>query len=396
MGQGSAGGPAMRRLMALVAAVMFVETMFFAVVTPLLPHLVAEFGLSKAQAGVLVGAYPAGTMIGSLPAGWLAARVGVRGTVVAGLGLLAASSVAFAFAGSALLLDAARFAQGIGGAAAWAGGFGWLVRSAPADRRGTAFGGVMGVAVAGVVFGPVLGAVAVAVGDEIVFCAVAAIDVALLALAAATPAPPPSRRSDVRALFHAVAQERRVATGVWLTCIPGLVFGAVGVLAPLRLDALGAGTGGVAAVFLVAAGAEAVTSPVSGRLSDRYGRLRPSLVGLVGGAVALALLPWPDALWVVGALVVVNASLVGFLWAPAGVLIADGAESLDIEPGVAFALNNLAWSIGETLGAAGSAWLAETTSDAVPYLLLALLCAATFAVLASRASRRAPARTPLA
>jgi MFS family permease len=381
-----AQAPGMRRLLLLIGSVIFAETMFYAVITPLLPHLAAEYHLSKGQAGILAGAYPAGTVAAAIPTGWLAARVGVRPTVLFGLGLIAASSIAFAFAGTAVLLDAARLAQGVGGAAAWSGGFGWLVRVAPVERRGATIGAVMGVAVAGVVFGPVLGAVASGLGDEPVFCVVAALNLGLFGWAFATWAPAPAGRADLKALGEAAFRERRVGAGMWLISIPGLVFGTVGVLAPLRLDALGAGAAGVAVVFLVASGVEAVTSPLAGRLSDRRGRLLPSLVGLAGGAFALVLLPWPASAWLIGALVVINSALVGFLWAPASALIADGAESLDIEPGFAYALTNLAWSLGQVAGAAGSARLAEATRDAVPYVALAVICASTFVLLARRAT----------
>ena len=77
---------AMRRLFLLVAAVVLVDTMFFAAVAPLLPHYSDELGLSKSAAGVLAAAYPAGTLVGALPAGWLAARWGVKPTVLLGLG----------------------------------------------------------------------------------------------------------------------------------------------------------------------------------------------------------------------------------------------------------------------------------------------------------------------
>jgi Na+/melibiose symporter-like transporter len=43
------------------------------------------------------------------------------------------------------------------------------------------------------------------------------------------------------------------------------------VLGRCGLDDLGATTAGVAAVFLIAAGFEAITSPLVGRLSDRRG-----------------------------------------------------------------------------------------------------------------------------
>src|SRR5687767_15960079 len=89
---------AMRRLLLLVSAIVFVDTMFYAAITPLLPRYSEELGLSKSAAGVLTAAYPAGTLLASLPAGWLAVRIGVRPTVVIGLALLSASSVAFGLA----------------------------------------------------------------------------------------------------------------------------------------------------------------------------------------------------------------------------------------------------------------------------------------------------------
>ena len=63
-------------------------------------------------------------------------------------------------------------------------------------------------------------------------------------------------------------------------------------------------------------------------------------------------------------------------------LLSDGAEALGIAQGLAFALSNVGWSIGQTGGSAASARLADATSDAVPYLLLSALALATCIVLA--------------
>ena len=100
---------------------MFVDTLFYAAITPILPELTERYDLTKTAAGVLAAAYPAaGTFVGALPGGWLAARVGVRPTVLLGLGLMVASSVTLYFADDIVALDVARFIQGIGGAASWA------------------------------------------------------------------------------------------------------------------------------------------------------------------------------------------------------------------------------------------------------------------------------------
>src|SRR5690242_9239876 len=111
---------AMRKVFALVAAIVFVDTAFYAAIVPLLPHYVDRLDLSQTQAGILTASYAAGTLIASLPGGMCAARFGVRPTVLAGLSLMACSSLVFGFGTSAPVLDAARFAQGIGGAFSWA------------------------------------------------------------------------------------------------------------------------------------------------------------------------------------------------------------------------------------------------------------------------------------
>jgi predicted MFS family arabinose efflux permease len=370
-----------RRLLILASAIVFVDTTFYAAITPLLPHFENTFGLSKSAAGMLAAAYPAGTFVGAIPGGYLAAKAGVRATVLLGLGLMIVSSVAFAFADSIVMLDAARFVQGVGGAASWAGAMGWVAGAAPRDRRGEMIGTTMAAAVAGALTGPALGTLADAAGIAPTFCGVAVVGVVLGGWALSTPPAAPEGTSTPRELLLAV-RDGRVAAGMWLVAVPGLLFGTVGVLGPLRLDDLGVGAGAIGAAWLGAALLESGVSPVVGRVSDRRGRLFPCLLGLAAGAVLMLLFPWPTHPWQLIALVMLAAPSIGMLWAPAMALLSDGAEALGIAQGFAFALSNLGWSIGQTAGSAASARVADATSDTVPYLLLSALCIVTFAVLA--------------
>jgi MFS family permease len=377
----------MRRLLALVGAVVFFESAFYAVITPLLPELADHYQLTKAQAGVLTASYGAGTLAGSLPFGWLVARAGVRRTLQLGLGLMVVSSVAFPLARSAVVLDIARFAQGAGAAGCWTAGLGWVVSTAGGDRRGTAIGSVMAAATVGALFGPVLGGVASAAGSEVVFSVAAGFGVVCILWAQRTPAAIRAGAASLTALFG-ILRDGRVRLGLWLMLLPGLLFGTIYVLVPLRLDALGAGAAAIAGAFLVAAGIEALVSPFAGRLSDERGPLFPACVGLAGGALAMATLPWPQQAWVLIVAVTLGTPVVGFLWTPSIALVGEGAEALGVELGFAFALTNMAWALGQAIGSAGSAGLAEATSDRVPELLLGAACAVTLAALAHRAGRR--------
>jgi predicted MFS family arabinose efflux permease len=369
-----------RRLLVLACAIVFVDTTFFSAITPLLPHFEDEFGLSKSASGVLAAAYAAGTLIGALPGGYLAAKAGVRATVLLGLALMTLSSLSFAFADSIGVLDAARFVQGLGGAASWAGAMAWVAGAAPRDRRGEMIGTTMGAAIAGTLVGPAIGALADAVGIAPTFSGIAVLGVLLAAWALSTPAAVPEGTSAPRELLAAL-RDGRVGGGMWLIAVPGLLFGTVSVLAPLRLDDLGVGASGIAATWLAAAALETGVSPAVGRVSDRRGRLFPCLIGLSIGAALMLVFPWPNAAWQLIALVILVAPSVGMLWAPSMALLSDGAEALGIAQGFAFALSNLGWSIGQTAGAAAGARLADATSDAIPYLLLSGLCAITVAIL---------------
>jgi len=85
--------------------------------------------LGKAGAGVLAAAYPAGALVGSIPSGVVAARLGVKPTVLAGMTVVAITTALFGFAGTAWELDLARFLQGV------ASSFSGRVRSRGSSRR---------------------------------------------------------------------------------------------------------------------------------------------------------------------------------------------------------------------------------------------------------------------
>jgi MFS family permease len=366
----------MRRLLLLASAMIFFDVAFFAAIAPLLPEYVDDLGLSKAQAGILSASYAAGTLFASLPAGYVASRIGPRRTVIIGLLTLGSSSVVFGFAEQIYLLDGARFVQGIAGALIWSGALTWLITAAPEDRRGSVIGTALGTAVAGALLGPALGAVAGSVGTAPVFSSVMVITVLLALTAARLPETHTPETQPLREIFG-VMLSRPVVEAAIFVAVPSVMFGAIEVLVPLRIDELGGGHGLIAAGFIFGAGLEAALAPVAGRISDRVGRRTPFVSGLSVCALAMVAIAAVATLGqVIGALVLTSLGA-GLCFAPALTLISDVAEESNLHQGYAAGLSNMAWASGQVIGGIGGGAVASVTGNTAPSQVIAALLAVT-------------------
>ena len=376
----------MRRLLLVVGAIVFVDTMLYSALSPLLPHLATQLGLSKTSAGVLVGAYAAGALLGGLPGGLATARFGPRRTVLAGLTAMGVASLGFGLAGSFPGLLAARLLQGAGSAFTWAGSFAWIVAVAPRNRRGELLGAGIGAAVFGALFGPVVGVGAALWGRGAVFGGLAAL-AAVLALAtrwleSAVDAP------SSRAAFGAALVDRQFGAGLVLMALPAALLGAMSVLAPLRLAAAGFGAAAIGAVWLAAAGLEAAQAPLVGRVVDRRGSTAPVEVALVAGGLALlGLASGVRPLGYVPMVVIASVAL-GSLFTPAFALIAAGAEGTGLSRGVAFGCMNAAWAVGALAGAVLGGAVASATADWVPLTAGAFICVGLLVAMRLTVGRR--------
>ncbi len=367
----------MRRLLVLVSALVWVDTMLFAALTPLLPHFAHNLHLSKAGAGVLVGAYAAGALVGGLPGGVATAHLGARRAVLLGLTLMGLASLGFAFAHGFWPLIGARLLQGAASGFTWAGSFAWLLAAAPRERRGELIGTALGAAVFGALFGPVVGAVAALLGRAAVFTALAGLSVVLgvwtLRLDSIPPEPP-----SVSAVGRAL-RDSRFGAGLGLMALPALLWGVLSTLAPLRLSDAGWGAAAIGAVWLVGAALETAVSPLAGRALDRRGVALPIQVSLAAAAVLSVGLAFDPRPLVYVPILVAASGAYGALFTPAFALIAEGADRSGLPQGMAFGLMNAAWAAGALVGPAAGGAVADASGDVVPFAVAAALCATALA-----------------
>jgi MFS family permease len=369
-----------RRLLALSCAIVLVDTIFYAALTPLVPLFEEEFGLSKSAVGILSGAYGAGVLVGSVPGGYLASRSGVRTTALVGLILMSVTSVMFALVDTTWLLVAVRFAGGFGSALSWVAAFTWLVDRAPEERRAEMIGVMISAAVVGALLGPVLGSVAATVGLLPAFASVAVVGGVIAFWAALEQAPVSSGDISLLPALRTL-REPILLTSLWFIGLSPLLFSALAVLVPLDLNRLGWGAAAVGTVFFVSAIFEAFVHPLLGRWSDRSGYRPPVLAGLFTSIGILLLLTWVGNPWLIGLLVVLAAGAFNATLVPGTALFSRGTEKAGMERAVAFAITNFAWASGYAVGAPLGGFLADLRGDALSYLTLTGVCLLTIVLL---------------
>jgi MFS family permease len=368
-----------RRLFILVSSLVLVETMFYSVLAPLLPHYARQLHMSKTGAGLLTASYPIGALVSAIPAGLTVARIGARRSAIAGMFLLVLTCVAFGFADSPAALDSARIVQGVAASLIWTGGLAWLVAEHPVDRRGELVGAVLGIAIAGTMLGPVVGSIASLTTTKVTFSVLAGVILALGLAALRSHEPAVGEGQRLGEIARAIGNDRRMLAGIWFTTLSSALFGVLSVLGPLRLSALGASTIGIGATFLISACVEGIASPVIGRASDRRGPWPVIRLTLAASSLTALFLPIPQTLWLFVPAVLLAALSFGGAWVPASAMLSAGADERGLDQGIAFALWNMAWAAGQTAGSALGARVAQATSDAVPYLALSALSLATLA-----------------
>jgi predicted MFS family arabinose efflux permease len=377
----------MRRLLALTTALMFLELVFFTVLSPLLPGLKHDLDLSTSQAGVLVAMYAVGCAVGAIPSLMIVVRLGVRRTALVALATFATMSLLFGLAHGYDALLAARFVQGLAGAACWTAAMLWLLETAPLDRRGELLGIAFGVSEAGAIAGPAAGGIAAAAGRGPTFAAIAGLCAVLGVVIARVPAP--RAPAEKRLGLGVALSSRNVRKVMWITLLPATLLAAISVLAPLQQHRLGAGSGEIAATFAAAAVLGIAIQPFYGRWSDRSGPLRPVRFGLLACAPVVVALPWMQTRFGTAALVVVALILVDVLWAPVMVMLSDATTAVGMGQLMVVAMMDLTWPPGNIVGSAGGGALAQAVGQHVTYAVMAALLLAGCAALSGR---RAPAQ----
>jgi MFS transporter, DHA1 family, tetracycline resistance protein len=279
----------MRRQLAVVFTIVFIDLVGFGIVLPLMPAYAATAHISPAQIGVLITSFSLLQLLVSPLWGSLSDRIGRRPVLLIGLVGSTASYVLFAFAHDFWTLLASRVIAGSMGATVGVAQA-YVADITPPERRAQSLG-ILGAAFAlGFILGPAFGGVLYSYGHSAAGIGAATL-CGLNALAALVwlPETPqhlsrrPAGRMAVLPLAAPLAATFLLiaAFAVIHVSLPLIAQQELG-LTPRRMGMLFAFSGVISAI---------VQGGLVGRIAPRVGEARLAGIGALLMAIGLALIP---------------------------------------------------------------------------------------------------------
>lgn len=277
------------------------------IITPLLPDIRTDLGVSIATAGVIVGSYGLARLLTDLPAGFIIDAIGHRLVTVVGIVLLAGSSLLGLNASSVPLLIASRVGSGVSVALVTTVALATLGATATAANRGKVMSFFHVANNTGIAFYPLLGGL---VGAAYGWRATFAVTTALAVVAGVVLIPVLQRvhPRDASGARAAPADGRVLHGRARALAIAATNYGVVAnmlnrhgfrntVLPLYAATALGLGGISIATAIALMSIAGLMVATPGGMLGDRLGRRRVITAGLAAVAAGdLAFLLTSDLL----------------------------------------------------------------------------------------------------
>lgn len=264
--------------------------------TPVLPLFAKALGATPAEIGWVVMASTIPGILISFPAGALSDYLGKRRIIFASLFIFASAPFLYLVVHEIWQLVAVRFYHGFATAI-----FGTVVSAAIAERylhdRATKLSIYSSVTIVGRSVAPFLGGLLISLasfGAVYIACAISGV-LALLAGVLlpgdARVAAPLSSAPRFWKSLRGMLRDRRIMLTSLVEAAQYLVFGAVEAFLAVYAAALGIPAWQIGVILGVQLVSIVFVKPLMGKMSDRIGRKRVIIPGLLLGAASVALLP---------------------------------------------------------------------------------------------------------
>lgn len=378
-----------RATFAICFGVIFTDMVSYGVISPSIPLFARALTASDAEMGLAFAGYPIAFTLAVLPLGLFVDRVGKNWLIAtAAMVLLAGACVLMAYAWSVAVLVLARALQGLASAAAWVATQPLVAgRDGAAEPDSREMSVVTVAAGVGVIVGPLVGSVGELQTPFLINGALALVCGIAAGLFLTREGPRPSPGGFP---LGALLRRRGIAVACLAIFCSCACFGVLELLLPLRLDRVGYDKQWIGLAFGVFSVAYVAAQPLISRWIDRRGGLEPIGAGSVGLASVMAVVVHATGFPVLAAMMVLAGAFSGALFLASMFVV--GQHSAAGQRGQAYALWNLAFSLGYLVGPTAGGQLSSTvglTSAFYAFAALLVIGAAAVHLAAPAASARA-------
>ena len=347
--------------------------------SPVLPLFAASLNATPAEIGWIVMASTIPGVLISYPAGALSDYLGTQRLLLASLAVFASAPFLYLIIDSAWQLMAVRFYHGFATAI-----FGTVATAAIAERyradRAARLSTYSSVTIVGRSIAPFLGGTLISLasfGAVYVACAIAGVLALGAGLLLRDSQPKPKTRLALPHFWSSlrtVLRDRGIMLVSTVEAAQYLVFGAIEAFLALYAASLGIPAWQIGVILGVQLVSIVFAKPVMGRISDRVGRRRVILPGLLVGAASVLLLPvFPN---VVGLSVLSLVFGVGFatVTSSTAALVADLTK--DGRYGSSMGVLRTVMDVGQSIGPVLTGFIVGVAGYASAFALLAAILAA--------------------
>jgi DHA1 family multidrug resistance protein-like MFS transporter len=347
-----------RRNLFILSFTLVVVTLGFGVVIPIIPFYMESMGAGGTELGLLVASYAVMRLIFAPIWGSFSDRVGRKPIMMIGIFGYGLTMVLFGLATELWMLFIARMISGILSSATSPTTMAYIGDSTSEEDRGGGMG-ILGAAVGlGTIFGPALGGLLAGESLSTPFFIAGGMSIlALILIAILLPESLPKEDRqpvekripipELRIWWQALSSPIGIllVLAFLLTCGLMIFYGIFGLYA---LEKFGYGPEEVGVVFMVVGLVSAVTQGLlTGPITKRWGESPVIKIGMLGSAVAFALMALAENYW----MVLVTTGLFVFTTA----LLTPAVSSLTskraaTQQGMAMGLSNSFMSLGRIAG----------------------------------------------
>jgi MFS family permease len=264
--------------------------------TPVLPLFAASLNATPAEIGWIVMASTIPGILVSYPAGALSDYLGQRRLLLASLIVFATAPFLYLLIETAWQLMAVRFYHGFATAI-----FGTVASAAIAERytadRAARLSTYSSVTIVGRSIAPFLGGTLISLasfGAVYVACAISGVLALAVGLLLRDGTSPQTKKLEIPRFWvnlKTVLRDRRIMLASLVEAAQYLVFGAIEAFLALFAASLGIPAWQIGIILGVQLVSVVFAKPLMGKVSDRVGRRRVILPGLLIGAASVVLLP---------------------------------------------------------------------------------------------------------